>query len=73
MLIYDYAVTFAFEVRLFWRRKWTRATLLFFFNRYLSLFISIFEIAIPVSLSDAVSLFSPSYNLNELMAYTRKT
>ena len=56
MLIYDYVVTVTYEVRLFWRRKATGASLLFFANRYLTLFLYIFEITTNVSMSDAVSL-----------------
>ena len=56
MLIYDYAVTVTYEVRLFWRKKVTGATLLFFANRYLTLFFYIFDITTSVSMSDAVSL-----------------
>ncbi|KAI0794601.1 hypothetical protein C8Q74DRAFT_1249696 [Fomes fomentarius] len=37
LFIYDYIVTFSDEVRLFWGRRWTGATLLFFLNRYVSL------------------------------------
>ena len=54
--MYDYTITFPYEVRLFWRRKATGATLLFFANRYLTLFYYIFLISTNVSMSDAVSL-----------------
>ena len=56
MLIYDHVVTVTYEVRLFWRKKATGASLLFFANRYLALFYYIFEITTNVSMSDAVSL-----------------
>ena len=55
--MYDYTVTFAYEVQLFWRRKATGASLLFLANRYLTLFIYIFDIATAGSMSDAVSFF----------------
>ena len=56
MLIYDHVVTVTYEVRLFWRKQTTSATLLFFANRYLALFTYIFDISTNVSMSDAVSL-----------------
>ena len=56
MLVYDYTITFPYEVRLFWRRKSTGASLLFFANRYLTLFTYIFDITTNVSMNNAVSL-----------------
>ena len=35
ILFYDYLITFGDEVQLFWRRKWTGATVLFILNRYM--------------------------------------
>ena len=63
MLVYDYAITFPYEVRLFWRRKATGASLLFFANRYLTLFIYIFDMMTNVSMSDAVSFRDLSHHL----------
>ena len=54
-LVYDYAVTFPNEVQLFWRRKATGASLLFFVNRYLALFRCICVIATSGPMSDSVS------------------
>ncbi|RPD69111.1 hypothetical protein L226DRAFT_575891 [Lentinus tigrinus ALCF2SS1-7] len=36
-LVYEYLITFGQEVKLFWRGKWTGASILFFLNRYLAL------------------------------------
>ena len=36
-LIYDYVITFGREVEMFWRSKFTGASVLFFANRYVSL------------------------------------
>ena len=58
MLMYDYIVTFPYEVRLFRRRKATGATFLVIANRYLTLFYSVFQIATAGPMSDAVSLFA---------------
>ena len=64
MLMYDYAITFPYEVQLFWRRKATGATYLFFANRYLSLFYSIFMIATSGRMSNSVGLCAPTYHTN---------
>ena len=56
ILLYDYTITFPYEVRLFWQKKATGATVLFFANRYLTLFYYIFVLSTNVSMSDAVSL-----------------
>ena len=61
--MYDYTITFPDEVRLFWRRKATGATLLFFANRYLAQFIYIFDISTNVSMSNAVSFRDLSHHL----------
>ena len=37
LLVYEYIITFGQDVQLFWRRKWSGATALFFLNRYLPL------------------------------------
>ncbi|KAI0738699.1 hypothetical protein C8Q80DRAFT_1275659 [Daedaleopsis nitida] len=52
VLVYDYLLTFDREFELFWRRKITWATALFFFNRYVPLLQKIFDIGggVPVSL-----------------------
>ena len=41
LVIYEYLITLRREAQLFWRGKWTGATVLFFFNRYLSLIVYI--------------------------------
>ena len=41
-MVYEYFVTLRREVELFWKHKWTGATVLFYFNRYLSLLVNIY-------------------------------
>ena len=41
LVIYEYLITLRRETQLFWRGKWTGATVLFLFNRYLSLIVYI--------------------------------
>ncbi|TFK82801.1 hypothetical protein K466DRAFT_603385 [Polyporus arcularius HHB13444] len=38
-VVYEYVITFGQEVDLFWKRRWTGASLLFFLNRYLALLL----------------------------------
>ena len=44
ILFYDYLITFGDEVQLFWRRKWTGATVLFILNRYIVLLVHIISL-----------------------------
>ena len=37
MLLYDYMITFDQEISLFWHKRFTGASFLFFFGRYLSI------------------------------------
>ncbi|KAI0788068.1 hypothetical protein C8Q74DRAFT_653320 [Fomes fomentarius] len=37
LLLYEYAITLPAEVNLFWRRRWTGASILFLLNRYVSI------------------------------------
>ncbi|KAH9919964.1 uncharacterized protein BXZ73DRAFT_80208 [Epithele typhae] len=43
-LAYDYSLTFAKEIDLFWMRKPTGASMLFFVNRYVPLILHVYEI-----------------------------
>ncbi|KAI0788066.1 hypothetical protein C8Q74DRAFT_1196326, partial [Fomes fomentarius] len=43
LLLYEYLITISAEVDLFWRRKWTGASVLFFLNRYVSLLYFLFN------------------------------
>ena len=36
-LFYEFLINFKLEVQLFWKRRWTGASALFFLNRYLAL------------------------------------
>ncbi|RPD54512.1 hypothetical protein L226DRAFT_515902 [Lentinus tigrinus ALCF2SS1-7] len=50
-VVFEYLITFGEEVNFFWRRKFTGATLLFFFNRYLVLLLYTMNISGSASLS----------------------
>ena len=69
-LIYDYATTLPLEVQLFWRRSPTGASVLYFSNRYLTLFVSIFDLATmapmgnPVRVSISASHLSMTVQLS---------
>ena len=65
ILVYDYAITFPSEVQLFWGRKPTGATLLFFTNRYLVLSFWIIDTATVGPVSDAVSSCAPSNHADD--------
>ena len=55
VFIYDYIITLGAEGTLFWRKKFSGATVLFLFNRYLVLFYTIYTIPLSmVSLSEQV-------------------
>ncbi|KAI0735816.1 hypothetical protein C8Q76DRAFT_792320 [Earliella scabrosa] len=41
LLLYEYLITFHEEKKLFWRRKWSGASVLFFMNRYAPLLYNI--------------------------------
>ena len=45
LVIYEYLITLGPEVRLFWRREITGASILFFVNRYVVLFYNLFILA----------------------------
>ncbi|KAI0640732.1 hypothetical protein C8Q79DRAFT_920930, partial [Trametes meyenii] len=47
LVLYDFLITFGEEVRLFWGRKFTGASLLFFINRYWTLLAN--DIFMPLS------------------------
>ena len=53
--MYEYAITFPYELQLFWGRKVTGAMLLFFANRYLALFFWIFDSSVVGPVSSSVS------------------
>ncbi len=44
LLYYDFIVTFPDEVKCIWQRKFTGATVLFFFNRYGALLLQLFHL-----------------------------
>ncbi|KAI0764866.1 hypothetical protein C8Q74DRAFT_1174811, partial [Fomes fomentarius] len=42
-VVYEYIITFDREVSLFWRRRFTGATLLFLLNRYITLLTQLLD------------------------------
>ena len=52
--MYEYVITFDREVQLFWRGKWTGASILFFLNRYLGLLSPVLTALELVRMSDKV-------------------
>ncbi|KAI0778846.1 hypothetical protein BD413DRAFT_119713 [Trametes elegans] len=52
LLAYEYLVTFDREVNLFWRRRFTGASVLFLLNRYLPLSVTILEACGFIKMSD---------------------
>ena len=48
-------ITLPHEIRLFWKGKRSGSSILFFVNRYLTLFVYIFNLATMGSMSDSVS------------------
>ncbi|PIL30359.1 hypothetical protein GSI_07544 [Ganoderma sinense ZZ0214-1] len=54
LYMYEYLLTIDYEVELFWRRKFTGASALFFLNRYLRLWFYIAQLIFWASLSSPV-------------------
>ena len=55
LLFYDYILTFDKEVGLFWKKKISGASLLFFCNRYLTLLTQMFDmVQFTTDMSDEV-------------------
>lgn len=54
IVIYEYLVTLKEEITLFWMRKWTLATAIFFLNRYLVLLNNVMSIVGIVPWPDQV-------------------
>ena len=57
---FEYLITFDQEVNLFWKRKITGATILFFFNRYIVLLLYVMNISGSGSLSKSVQVSLPA-------------
>lgn len=55
LLAYEYLLTLTREIALFWKRRLTGASVLFFLNRYIVLALHIFNFAIAGPVSDKVS------------------
>ena len=43
LVLYEFLITFGAEVNLFWRKRFTGASILFFINRYVVLFYNLFS------------------------------
>ena len=54
LVFYDYVITLDHEINLFWKRKFTGATILFLLNRYLLVLFYIIDIASTEHSSDIV-------------------
>ena len=54
LILYDYFITLTLEVELFWKGKCRSATMLFYFNRYLSIIYSIYGLASNAHISTQV-------------------
>ena len=59
LVLYDYLISLDQEVNLFWKRKFTGATVLFLLNRYLLLINYTLIFATTSHLSETVSHFDP--------------
>ena len=58
LLFYDYILTLDKEVRLFWKRKISGASLLFLFNRYLTVLTQVLDVVQFTSdMSDKASIW----------------
>ena len=47
-MAYEYLITLGDEVELFWGKRFTGASLLFFLNRYLNIFQTAWTIAVQI-------------------------
>ncbi|RDX50370.1 hypothetical protein OH76DRAFT_1402842 [Lentinus brumalis] len=56
-LVFEYAITFDQEVHMFWQRRWTGASILFFLTRYIPI------LAYAVQLMEFISMSDESCNL----------
>lgn len=52
LILYDYFITLGAEVELFWKKKNSRASVLFFLNRYLVLVYQFFNMRGQFTFSD---------------------
>ena len=52
--MYEYIITIDYEVELFWKRRFTGSSVLFFLNRYLRLWFYIAQLVFWASLSTPV-------------------
>ena len=54
LVLYDFALTTGDEVRLFWNRKLTGATVLFWLNKWLNVLLFVCAVSGYFKMSDAV-------------------
>ncbi|KAM5543602.1 hypothetical protein V8D89_002853 [Ganoderma adspersum] len=55
LVVFEYFITLRCEIQLFWKGKCTGAAILFYFNRYLSLAVNIYEVAFKDYISSTQS------------------
>lgn len=60
LFLYDYLLTLDLEVEYFWRTRTTRATILFFANRYTNILVSVLNIGIQLVEAKKNTFVSPS-------------
>ena len=61
LILYDHLLTLKREIRLYWRRDWNGATILFFCNKYLIMLLYLYGLSGFFPMSDSVRLYATSY------------
>ena len=59
LILYEYIGTTGDEIRFFWRRKLTGATMLFWVNKWLAVALAVLDFVCLFQLSDTVCAASP--------------
>ncbi|KAI1786020.1 hypothetical protein LXA43DRAFT_82931, partial [Ganoderma leucocontextum] len=70
LIVYEYFITFGAEVELFWRKKITGSSVLFFPNRYLVLLYQLFQLRKQRTFSD-LSGYDPPGDASGSASLTR--
>ena len=69
-VFWEYAITFSDEVEMFWKRRFSGASALFFVNRYVVLSVNILNLIGYAILSDRVRLLSVYAGTDQLTQLT---
>ncbi|RPD57204.1 hypothetical protein L227DRAFT_565512 [Lentinus tigrinus ALCF2SS1-6] len=69
MFIYEYVITFGAEVDLFWTKRLTGATVLFFLNRGIVMFYTWYDLIVGLFTIPATSKYIPSAAFSALRVY----